>query len=200
MQSFVALVGILFLSHAVAADKVVVLPLSAAKKKLINVVTVSVTDTDFTDPLVAVNSITDATAENRYLVMIGPGIYTLTQTLIMKPYVSIAGSSKDATTLTGAISTATYDSSSAIVSGADNATLRDLTIKNTGGGAVSIAMYNDGSSPVIQDVTLTAAGGKYSYGVYNNNAFPIMTDVNAAASGEAYSYGVFNSSSPGMTE
>jgi len=201
MKSFMhytaVLVSILFLSPAVAADKEVVLPLNSAKKKLVHIVTVSAGDGDFTDPVAAVDSITNAAAANPYLVMIGPGVYTLTRTLVMKPFVTIAGSGQDATILTGAISRVSYDASSAIVSGADNAALRDLTIKNTGGGAISIALYNKEGSPVIQDVTATASGGKHNYGVYNEYASsPIMTNVTATASGGMYHYGVYNSSSP----
>jgi len=199
IQFIAVLVGILFLSHAVAAEKKVVVPPNPVKK-LMNVVTVSVKGGDFTDPVAAVNSITDAAAENPHLVMIDPGVYTLTGTLVMKPFVTVAGSGRDGTTLTGAISTAAYDASSALVSGADNATLRDITIENTGGGAISIALYNNGSSPIIQNVKATASGGTYSYGVYNSSSSPIMIDVAASASGKAYSYDVFNSSSPIMTE
>ncbi|MDW7771372.1 MAG: hypothetical protein SCH71_00620 [Desulfobulbaceae bacterium] len=174
----------------------VVIPIDSAKKKLVEVVAVSTEGSEFTDPVAAVSSITDADAANPYLVLIGPGIYTLTRTLVMKPFVTIAGSGRDVTTLTGAISTVAYDASSALVSGADNATLRDLTIENTGGGAVSIALYNNGCSPVLQDVTLSASGGSYNYGVYNVSSSPTMTEVTPLAVGGAYNYGVFNSSPP----
>lgn len=192
-----ALVSILFLSHALGADRVVVAPFNAVKKKLMHVVTVSAQDGDFTDPVAAVNSITDAAAENPYLVLLGPGVYTLTRTLVMKPFVTVAGSGREATTLTGAISTFAYDASSAIVSGTDNSALCDLTIENTGGGGVSIVLYNNGTSPVIQNVTATATGGTFNYGVYNEySSAPTMTDVTTKASGGNYNYGVFNSSSP----
>lgn len=197
MRLIVVCAGILFFAQAFAAEKVVVMPPGLAKKQLMNVIRVSAEGGDFTDPVAAVNSINDAAAAKPYLVLIEPGVYTLTQTLIMKPFVTIAGSGRDSTTLTGAISTASYDATSAIVSGADNATLLDLTIENTGGGGVSIAVYNNGTSPVIQNVAVTAAGGRFSYGVYNEYpSSPTMTDVTAKASGGSYNYGVFNSSSP----
>ncbi|MHB8808613.1 MAG: hypothetical protein ACYC9M_01180, partial [Desulfobulbaceae bacterium] len=167
MRSGVVLVSILFLSHGLAADRVVVAPLDAVKKKLMHVVSVSARDGDFTDPVAAVNSIADATAANLYLVLIDPGVYTLTRTLVMKPFVTISGSGREATTLTGAISTFSYDASSAIISGTDNGVLCDLAVENTGGGGVSIALYNNGTSPVIRNVTATATGGTFNYGVYN---------------------------------
>jgi pectin methylesterase-like acyl-CoA thioesterase len=71
-----------------AADRVVVLPLNSAKK-IKNVVTVSATGGNFTNPVAAINSITNASAANPYLLQIGPGVYTLTQPLVMKPYVPV---------------------------------------------------------------------------------------------------------------
>lgn len=197
MQFVGVLLGIMFLSNAVAAEKEVVIPADSAKKKLVNVVRVSSAGGgDFSDPLAAVDSITDAAAGNQYLVEIGPGVYTLTGTLVMKPYVTIAGAGSDATTLTGAVSTLAYDASSAVVSGADNATLRDLTVTNTGGGAVSIVLYNENSSPVIENAILTATGGRYNYAVYNVSSEPTMTEVTATASGGLYNYDVLNASPP----
>ena len=185
---------------AAAHDKVVVIPLNAMKK-LHNVVTVSAKGGDFTDPVAAVQSIIGASAENPYLVVIGPGVYTSTQTLTMKPHVTIAGSGQGVTKLTGAISSDSYDSSSALVYGVDNAILHDLTVENTGGGKYAIALLNEGSSPVIQNVTATASGGiDGNYGVFNASSSPKMTDVTATAIGGTYCYGVYNQdSSPTMT-
>lgn len=196
MHLMVAL-ALLFSAQAFAADKVVVLAPDLAKQRLKHVVRVAAQGGDFTDPVAAVNSIQDATAAKPYLVQIEPGVYTLTRTLVMKPFVTIAGSGREDTTLTGAISTSSYDAASAIVSGADNAALLDLTVENTGGGGVAIALYNNRTSPVIQNVAVTASGGRFNYGVYNEYpSSPVMTDVTAKASGGNYNYGVFNSSPP----
>lgn len=201
MQFIVVLVGILFLSQAVAADKVVVIPLSSSKK-LMNVVTVSAKGGDFTDPVAAVNSINNASASNPYLVFIGPGNYSLTQTLFMKSFVTIAGAGQDATTLIGAISSSAATEISAIISGADNSTLRDLTVENTGGSDYSIALYNNGTSPVIQDVTAIASGATSNLGVLNISCSSVMTDVTATGSGGTTNRGVANAngSSPIMTD
>lgn len=149
---------------------------------------------DFTDPVAAVNSVTDASEANPYLVLIGPGVYTLTQPLNMKPYVTIAGSGQDVTILTGAISSDAY-SSSTIVSGADNATLSDLTIDNTGGANFSISLYNNGSSPIIHNVTATTTGGIRNFSVLNTLSSPTMKNVRTTASGGTWAIGVYNSSS-----
>ena len=203
IQFIVLLVGFLFLSNGLAADKVVVIPLNSAKK-LNNVVTVSAKGGDFSDPVAAVESITEANESNPYLLLIGPGVYTLTQPLDMKPFVFIAGSGQDVTILTGAIST-DLQATSYIVRGADYTTLSDLTIENTGGSNYSTALYNNSSSPFIQNVTATASGGTFNIGVYNNNIsptmlYPTMTNVTVTATGGAKTRGVENDyCSPTMT-
>jgi hypothetical protein len=191
-----------------------------------NVITVAKANGNFSDPVAAVNSITDASAANPYLVVICPGVYTVTQTLKMKSYVDIVGSGENVTTLTGPISTGN-SSSSAIISGANNSSLSSLTVENTGGGAYSIALYNgtvsptisnvtalvsggssnyavynyNSSSPTMVDVSATASGGSNNYAVYNSGSSPLMTGITATASGGSYSYGIYNSnsSSPTMT-
>lgn len=188
---------IVLVSTAAAAERVVLAPPEPAKKELAQIIAVTVEGGDFSDPVAAVDSIGDAAADNPYLVMIGPGEYTLSRTLVMKPYVTVSGAGQEATVLTGAISTFSYDAASAVVKGADNAILLDLTVRNTGGSGVAIAIYNDIGSPVIQDVTAIASGARFNYGVYNEYvASPVMTDVNASATGGMYNYGVFNSSAP----
>lgn len=200
--SILALATVLLLSaSAIAADKVVVVPLSSAKK-LMNVITVSTKGGDFTNPVAAVNSITNASGNNPYLVFVGPGVYTLSQTLFMKSFVTIAGAGQDATTLIGAISSSTATETSAIISGADNSTLSDLTVENTGGGDYSIALYNNGTSPVIQGVTAIASGSTSNLGVLNISSSSVMTDVIATGSGGTTNRGVANAngSTPIMTD
>jgi hypothetical protein len=169
-------------------------PIAAGLK---NVITVAKANGDFTDPVAAVNSISDASATNPYLVVIGPGVYTITETLQMKPYVDIAGSGENVTRIKGAISTAA-PASSAIIFGADNSTLSALTAENTGGGAYSVVLHNDSQSPMLRDITAIASGGPGNYGVYNVSSSPTMTGVTITASGGSYNVGIYNynSSSP----
>jgi len=187
---------------ALAQTKVVVVPLGDDAKPLKNIITVAKANGNFTDPRAAVNYITDASASNPYLVVIGPGVYTITQGLMMKPYVDIVGSGENITKLTGAISTDS-EPTSAIILGANNSTLSSLTVENTGEGDYSIALYNNFTSPKVSNVTTTASGaGSVKYGVYNSNySSPTMTSVTVTASGGGGSFGVYNSySSPAMTD
>ena len=191
-------------SAAQAEDRVVVIPMGSAKP-LQNVVTVAKGNGKFTDPVAAVNSITDATATNPYLVLIAPGIYTLTTTLVMKPYVDISGSGENITKLTGAISSATPDATSAIVKGANHTTLSNLSISNTGSNLYSLGIYTTGLgfSAQLQQVLTTATGGTYNVGIFNTtSSSPIMTGVNIIASGGTINAGVVNiaASSPIMTD
>lgn len=161
------------------------------------IVTVSPAGGDFTDPLAALASITDASADNPYLVLIGPGVYTVTETLAMKPFVDIAGAGREATKLTGAISSGAAGAASALVTGAGKAVIRNLTIENTGGGQYTTALHNEGASPEILDVAVSASGGSHNYGVHNHESFPRMNRVTVTVSGGelSTSYGVYNSSS-----
>jgi hypothetical protein len=198
--------GFLYLcpsSGAYAADKVVIIPMASAKP-LKNIVTVAKAYGNFTDPVVAVNSITDASATNPYLVLIAPGTYTLTTSLVMKPYVDISGSGENVTKLTGAISSATAETSMT-VKGANHTTLSNLSISNTGGNGYSIGIYTTGLdiSARLQQVLATATGGDENISVLNDHSSPIMTGVNIIAGGTAAAnIGVYNYtySSPIMTE
>ena len=137
VKTFASFAGILLLLAPLtvqAQTKVVVIPLFGDDPKpLKNIITVAKANGDFKDPVAAVNSITDASAENPYLVVIGPGVYTVTKTLAMKQYVDIVGSGKNLTKVKGAISTSKHNASSAIISGARTSALSSLTVENTGG-------------------------------------------------------------------
>ncbi len=96
MRSIFGIFGMLFLLApltVLAQSKVVVIPLFGDDAKpLKNIITVAKANGNFTDPVAAVNSIGDASANNPYLVVIGPGVYTVTQPLEMNEHVDIIGS------------------------------------------------------------------------------------------------------------
>jgi hypothetical protein len=163
-----------------------------------NVIIVAPSGGDYTSPVDAMNSITDASSTNPYLVKIMPGVYDIgTGSVQMKPYVDIEGSGELTTNITGTVSSG----SAGVVNGADNAEIRFLTVENMGTGSYTIAIYNSNASPKITHVTATASGVSTSIGVRNFNSSPTMTNVTATALAEGGSnYGVNNeSSSPTMT-
>ena len=113
------------------AEPVVVIPLLSKAKPLGNIITVAKKNGDFTNLRQAINSISDASAENPYLIVIAPGKYQVNATIVMKPYVSITGSGKKTTTLWGNIGSIDARTS-AIIRGASNATLSNIKIENKG--------------------------------------------------------------------
>ena len=195
VKGIVILIGAWFVLTplaAFAANNVVVIPLFGSEQ-LKNVIIVAPANANFTDPVAAVESVgSSASASNPYMVVIRPGVYTITRTLVMKPYVDIVGSGESVTKITGAISGA--DWYTALIKGANNAVLSSLTIENTGGGgAYSIALSNDNTSPRVFNVTAKASGGNNGRAIENDSgAAPVLTNVTAEGSGYHTSYGVFN--------
>jgi len=53
---------------------------------MMNVVTVSAENGDYTSPVAAINSITNAAEDNQYVIQIGPGVYNIGDTpIVMQP-------------------------------------------------------------------------------------------------------------------
>ncbi len=185
-------------SFSAAHQKVAVIPLHSAKQ-LKNIVTVSPTGGDFTDPATALASITDASSSNIYHVAIGPGTYVITQQMVMKPFLSITGSGPATTIIKGAISTAVESTSSLIV-GADNSSLSDLMVENNCSGTFCLGIYNNGS-PIIHDVAVFASGGDRNYAIYNYSSSPVFYDVSAKGTGGDTAAGIYNNgASPIMAD
>lgn len=140
-----------------------------------NVVQVAKTG-PFTDPIEAMESITDASKHNPYLLRIAPGWYYLNRTLQMKPWVDIEGSGREQTTLWGRGHLYDPGMSTGLVQGANHAEIRNLTIKNEnassasycpGGSCIRVAtLYNLNVSPTITDVRIYAVGDNL-VGLYN---------------------------------
>jgi hypothetical protein len=221
-----------------------------------NVLVVARSGGDFRAVQKALNSITDNSPTNRYLVWVAPGTYT--ETVTMKQYVDIEGAGEMVTRIVNA-----GGANSATLLGASNAELRYLTvestsfpwatailnanaspsmlhvtaisslptsdassgtrntsgsspdiytstgIRNTSGSspimtdvtvsatvglsALGYGVYNDSSSPMMKNVTISVSGGNIAdYGVYNNNSSSTMKDVTISVSGGTGNYGVYN--------
>jgi hypothetical protein len=137
--------------------------------------------------------ITDASADNPYLLKIEPGIYDIGAAVLqMKEYVDIEGSGVWVTKITG---TGNSSSDTGTVWGSNNAELRNLTVHNTGDGLLwSTAIYNIASAPSLLNVRALASGGaEGNVGVRNENAIMVrMQDVTAIAYAGVYGAGVLN--------
>ena len=169
---------------------------SAFQQHAHNLLVVAKSGGDYTTITNALNSITDNSADNPYLIYVAPGIYN--ETVTMKPYVDIEGAGEQATkiTYTGSV----FYSTGTVVS-ADNAELRFLSVENTGGAYYSIAICNYNTSPRLTHVSAIASGATdTTYGVFNYYSSPTMTDVTVSSSGGVVNYSVNNNyGSPKMT-
>ncbi|MFW5713666.1 MAG: hypothetical protein ACOCYU_03260 [Brevefilum sp.] len=144
-----------------------------------NVVVVAKSNGDFTSIQAALDSITDASESNPYLVYVAPGVYD--ERVTMKEYVDIEGSGELATKITAA---GFYSGANdATVKGADNAELRFLTVESIG-SSITTAIRNDGVSPRLTHVTANALEAGGNFGVFNDSASPTMTDVTINVSGD----------------
>jgi hypothetical protein len=98
-------------------------------------------DGDFTNLTEAVNSITDASATNRYLITLKPGSYTGAPSFA---YIDINGSGKGNTTITSALWTVAGES-----------TISNLTVSTT---SAMTALYINGDV-TLEHVNVSAANG-----------------------------------------
>ena len=112
----------------------------------------------------------------------------------MRQWVSIQGSGREVTRIRGQASTDTPGENAAIVVGASNASLTDLSIENHGGDQYSFGIYNiwDSASPRIERIRVHAHGGSaINIGIQTReSASPTLTDVVATASGGYDAYGL----------
>jgi len=96
---------------------------------------------DKTNPIDAVNSITDASASKPYLIKVMPGVYDLgTASLVMKPYVHLEGSG-DSSVITSAIVNTDRQCFLGTVKMANNSTVKNISIKNSGGAGADNLTY-----------------------------------------------------------
>ena len=177
----------------------------------------------------ALNSITDNTANKRYVIKIAPGTYIEPAGIDLKDYVDIEGSGQTNTIIT-ADSTAGL-ATTVRATGPLNAEIRNLAITNTGGssanavglrvtattpnGALRITditvdasgstntnfgTYVENAAPDITGLTTTGTGGASARAYTNNNSSPTMTNITATATAADQAIAVQNdTSSPAMT-
>jgi hypothetical protein len=171
-----------------------VIPVGMKAKRTVLVSPKSTPTESGTALLNALTGITGASESNPYLIIIEPGVYDIGgSTLQMDSYVAIQGSGENVTKITGNID----GDDVGVVKGADYAELRFLTVENTGGGTDVFAIYSDGASPTMTNLTAAAYGGTDNRGVSNtSSSSPTMTNVTAMAyGGTGINYGVFNDNS-----
>ncbi|MGD2147408.1 MAG: hypothetical protein PVH41_12000 [Anaerolineae bacterium] len=125
-----------------------------------NVVVVAKSGGDYTSVQGAIDSITDAAADNPYLVWVAPGVYS--ETVKMEAYVHLQGAGQGATVITSTIiADGTWPPTAATLVLASDVTLRDLTVANGGAGTDNVALLATAGTTrtLVADVTAWALGG-----------------------------------------
>jgi len=158
-KGFFVLFIIIFTTATAAHNKVVVVPLFGDDiPSLSNVITVAKDGGDFNSPIDAMASINNASPNNPYVIVIAPGVYTISEILEVKPSVSIVGSGQTNTR----IKNININVPVAMSLGEDNGDPSDvsnLTIENSSGGSGCTAIsVNVGASVKLENVTAIASG------------------------------------------
>lgn len=141
----------------------------------------------------AMMGVFDNSAENPFLIKLEPGLYDCgSQPLFMKPFIDIEGSGAN---LTRIIGNPEGDDGGTfrfgVITGANNAELRQLTVEHIGGTQIGIAIDNLGASMRITDVTVTVSQstGTFHFGIVAVDAQPavvlsnVRVDLRAISSG-----------------
>jgi len=155
-----------------------------------NIITVSPKHGDFTSVDAAIAAVAfKATKLNPFLVVIGPGVYTVSSTLKMVPYVNVKGSGVGITIIEGSIGASAYSATAAILAMSDNSQVSSLTIRNLGTSqACSIGAYFSQSSPSseLNDVYVSALGSADNVcALYCDSALCKITNSTVSANAPA---------------
>ncbi len=118
-----------------------------------NVIIVAKSNGDYSTIGAALDSITDASASNPYLIWIAPGRYD--EAITLKPYVHLQGAGQGVTFIQAAPS---FDGGRTLELASDT-TVRDLSISNVGTGATNYGIYGADVTNVRVSNVYVEAGG-----------------------------------------
>lgn len=143
-----------------------------------NVIIVAQSGGDYASVAAALNSISNPSANNRYLVWVAPGTYTESELVHVRPYIHLRGAGSNVSVVTSARTGASPNDSAATARLDDNGRISDLTIRNSGSGNFGIGIWSDAATraSVIENVVVEAigAGGTGHYAVYLNDSEPTI--------------------------
>ncbi|MEM6937411.1 MAG: hypothetical protein AAF552_13205 [Pseudomonadota bacterium] len=153
-----------------------------------NLITVATVGGDFSSVAAALNSISDASPENPYLVQVGPGEFTETDLVEVPGNVHLRGSGIQATTIVSERTASQNNPDAATLQLLDAAQASNLTVRNRGASAISLGVFmsNDATlSTILEDVNviLDDSGGLGHTAIYLLDASPTTRNVRAQASG-----------------
>jgi hypothetical protein len=151
------------------------------------VITVSPSGGDFTSVAAALSSISGSSSTNRYLVWVGPGVYTETALVTVPAYVHLQGAGPNATVVTSDRSSSSAGNAAATVQLLEDSAISDMTVHDAGTGVYNIALYSTQTSRdiLVNNVVAEAngSGGTWHYAAYLNDAEPTIRDSILRANG-----------------
>lgn len=157
--------------------------MQAATLNLQNVLIVAKVGGNFNNIQAAIDSISDASTANAYLVWVAPGTYT--ETVILKPHVHLQGAGPG-TIITSNNGNDTYPNASTLEL-SSNTSARDLSVENMGSSTYNVAVLAPaGSNPVsLANVGAEAKGaGDNNYGIHLTGTNTRVLLENVSALGE----------------
>jgi hypothetical protein len=166
-----------------------------------NVVVVAKSGGDYASIQAAIDSITDATAGNAYLVWVAPGVYV--EQVTMVPHVHLQGAGQEATVISST-ATSGWPPTQATLVLTREASLRDLTVANDGAGLYNLALMATGDTThtMVAGVTARAQGGgtnRYAICLSGSGARVTLQQVTALAEDGTYNAGLYNSGGAAAT-
>ena len=168
------------------------------------VVVVAKSGGDYTSVQSAIDSITDATDDKRYLVWVAPGIYT--ERVTTQSFIDLQGAGESDTVIESTAG-ASVAAGAVVTIGGNNSTIRDLTIRNANGGAA----YATGLYSLSHDIfTVKHVTIDVQHGTTENDATYLDTSdgsftdvtVDAGTNSDLLSIGfnITNGSAPTITD
>jgi hypothetical protein len=139
----------------------------AFQQKVAQLVIVAKSGGDYAAVQSAVDAVSDASADNPYLIWVAPGVYS--ETVRLKPYVHLQGAGEFATIITSTQSADSnlYPTQATLVL-TRNVTLRHLTVGNSGAGAANVAILAMAGTTetLLADLTAQTQGvGENNFGI-----------------------------------
>jgi hypothetical protein len=171
-----------------------------------NLVIVAKSGGDYSTIQSAVDSISDATEGNPYLIWVAPGVYS--EAVTMVPYVHLQGSGQGATVITSDVTNPSIPPTQATLILVDNVSLRDMTVQNTGTGLHNVGlMASNGAIDILVAEVETQSQGNVgtdsnNYAIYltGNGTSVRLQSVNAfAENGNLDAIGLYNDSGTKVT-
>lgn len=211
-KTLALLTTLLLVIPTLSQSKVVVIPMIEGLK-VKNVITVAKSGGDFTDIAKALDSITDPSPDNPYLVHIGPGKFVTSLTLKVENNVTLAGSGTDATIIEANLGSRFTNKYKTVIQVDYNTALANFSVNAIGnGGGTAAAITTIESREIgpesgeldgvtINNVDINVSNANNSFGIHiidTINLYAENVTINANSNGVASSqvHGIANNSAP----